>query len=83
VQSNPRLRQASGYSRTAIGSRDGLTTTLSNVSDATGRNERVSVFTTLMQDGTLFYMIGVAPDNEFGSYEPVFRKVASSIQFAR
>ena len=36
-----------------------------------------------MQDGTLFYMIGVAPDNEFTSYEPVFRKVASSIQFAR
>ena len=83
AQSNPRLKQASGYSRASVGNRDGLTTTLSNVSDATGRNERVNVFTALMQDGTLFYMIGVAPDNEFGAYEPVFRKVASSIQFAR
>jgi hypothetical protein len=36
-----------------------------------------------MPDGTLFYMIGVAPDAEFGSYEPVFRKAASSVQFAR
>lgn len=83
AQANPRLKQASGYSRTTIGGRSGLSTTLGNVSDATGRNERVNIFTTLMQDGTLFYLIGVAPDNEFGSYESVFRKVASSVQFTR
>jgi Zn-dependent protease with chaperone function len=83
AQSNPRLKQSSGYTRAAIGDRSGLSATLNNVSDATGRNERINVFTTLMQDGTLFYMIGVAPDNEFNSYEPIFRKVASSVQFAR
>ena len=83
AQSNPRLRQSSGYNRASIGDRTGITTTLDNVSDATGRNERINVFTTLMQDGTLFYLIGVAPDNEFNSYEPVFHKVASSVQFAR
>lgn len=83
AQSNPRLRQASGYNRAGVGNRDGLSITLGNVSDATGENERVKVFTTLLQDGTLFYMIGVAPDQEFGTYEPVFRKVAASIQFAR
>ncbi len=82
-QANPRLRQAGGYNRATIGGRAGLTTTLSNVSDATGRTERVNLFTTLMADGTLFYLIGVAPDNEFGAYEPVFRKVASSVQFAK
>jgi beta-barrel assembly-enhancing protease len=81
--SNPRLKQASGYSRATIGGRPGLSTTLGNVSEATGRNEQVNVFTALMPDGTLFYMIGVAPDAEFGSYEPVFRKAASSVQFAR
>jgi Zn-dependent protease with chaperone function len=81
--SNPRLKQASGYSRATIGGRAGLSTTLGNVSEATGRNEQVNVFTALMADGTLFYMIGVAPDAEFGSYEPVFRKAASSVQFAR
>jgi beta-barrel assembly-enhancing protease len=83
AQSNPRLKQASGYNRVSIGDRTGVTTTLDNVSDATGRNERINVFTTLMQDGTLFYLVGVAPDNEFNSYEPVFHKVASSVQFAR
>jgi hypothetical protein len=56
---------------------------LNNVSDATGRNERINVVTTLMQDGTLFYLIGVAPDDEFSAYQPVIRKVASSIQFTR
>jgi Zn-dependent protease with chaperone function len=83
AQSNPRLKQASEFSRVAVGSRAGLSTVLNNVSDATGRNERINVVTTLMQDGTLFYLIGVAPDNEFTAYEPVIRKVASSIQFTR
>ena len=83
AQSNPQLRQASGYSRAAIGDRAGLSATLDNVSDATGRNERIDVFTTLMQDGTLFYLLGVAPDNEFNSYEQIFRRVAGSVQFAR
>jgi beta-barrel assembly-enhancing protease len=83
AQSNPRLKQASDYTRAAVGDRTGLSAILNNVSDATGRNERINVVTTLMQDGTLFYLIGVAPDNEFSAYEPVIRKVASSIQFAR
>lgn len=83
AQANPRLRQASGYNRSAVGGREGLAITLSNVSEATGERERVRLFTTLLRDGTLFYLIGVAPDGEFGSYEPVFRKVAGSVQFAR
>jgi Zn-dependent protease with chaperone function len=83
AQANPRLQKAGGYNRATIGGRSGLTATLRNVSDATGGTERVNVFTTLMQDGTLFYLIGVAPDAEFGVYEPIFRKVASSIQFTR
>ncbi len=83
AQANPQLRQASNYSRGTIGGRDGLSITLSNVSDATGGNERVKVFTTFMPDGTMFYMVGVAPENEFGAYEPVFRKVAGSVQFTR
>jgi hypothetical protein len=83
AQSNPRIKQASEYNRIGVGDRAGLSTVLSNVSDATGRNERINVVTALMQDGTLFYLIGVAPDNEFSAYEPVIRKVASSIQFAR
>ena len=79
----PATQAASGYGRGADRRSRRLQTTLDNVSEATGRNERINVFTTLMQDGTLFYLIGVAPDNEFNAYEPVFHKVASSVQFAR
>ena len=83
AQSNPRLSRASGYERSAVGGRTGLRASLSNFSDATGRDERIDLYTALLQDGTLFYLIGVAPTNEFGEYQPVFRKVAGSIQFTR
>jgi beta-barrel assembly-enhancing protease len=83
AQSNPRLKKASEYSRATVGAQAGLSAVLDNVSDATGRNERINVVTAFMQDGTLFYIIGVAPDNEFSAYEPVFRKVAGSVQFTR
>ena len=83
ARSNPRLSRPSGYNRTAIANASGLTATLSNVSDVTGRGERISIFTTFLADGTLFYMIGVAPDNEFDTYDPVFSKIASSIRFTR
>jgi hypothetical protein len=83
AQANPRLTKPSGFSRTTIGNREGLRTLLSNVSDATGRPERIELFTTTLQDGTLFYLIGVAPDAEFESYQPVFRRVAGSVQLTR
>ncbi|HEX6974284.1 MAG TPA: M48 family metallopeptidase [Vicinamibacterales bacterium] len=83
AQSNPRLGRQGGYSRAQVGNTTGLRTTLSNVSDATGGNEQIAVYTTQMRDGTLFYMVGVAPAEEFGRYDGVFRKVATSIEFAR
>ena len=83
AQSNPRMSRPSGYARASVGNRAALRTQLSNVSDATGQNERIDLFTAFLQDGTLFYLIGVAPESEFDAYEPVFRRVAGSLQFAR
>ncbi len=82
-QSNQRMRRDSGYDRGNIGGRQGLRTILSNQNDVTGRTERVALYTTLLDDGTLFYMIGVAPEDEFGDYDRVFNRVAGSLQFAR
>jgi Zn-dependent protease with chaperone function len=81
AQSNPRLSRGSGYARATIGGATGLRTTLSNVSEATGGNEQIAIYTAQLRDGALFYLIGVAPAGEFGRYEPVFRKIASSIKF--
>jgi hypothetical protein len=83
VQSNPRMGRNSGYDRGTIGGREGLRTVLSNQNEVTGRPERIALYTTLLNDGTLFYLIGVAPDNEFNNYDQVFNRVVSSVQFVR
>jgi hypothetical protein len=83
AQSNQRMHTQGGYDRGTIGGRSGLRTTLSNQNDVTGKAERIALYTTLLDDGTLFYLIGVAPDNEYGAYDDVFDKVARSLQFAQ
>jgi hypothetical protein len=80
-QGNPQMRRLSNYRRGSIGGRTGLTTTLSNVSEATGAPETIQIFTTLMRDGNLLYLIAVAPSNEFSGYQNVFQRVAGSLQF--
>ena len=40
---------------------------LSNVSDATRGQEVIDLYTALLGDGSLFYVIGVAPREEYTS----------------
>jgi Zn-dependent protease with chaperone function len=82
-RSNPRMRRDSGPDRGSISGRQGLRTTLTNQNEATGRTERIALYTTLLNDGTLFYMIGVAPENEYGEYDRVFNRMVNSLQFAK
>ncbi len=79
-RSNPNLSRPTRYRRATIGGRQGLQSQLSNVSDATGRDERLALFTVLVDDGTLFYAVGVAPTAEFKDYESTFRRVVGSIR---
>ncbi|HAF16516.1 MAG TPA: hypothetical protein DHU55_10600 [Blastocatellia bacterium] len=79
-QGGGNLRQRSGYQRTTVAGRTGSTTTLSNTNEATGQAEVVTVITTQLRNGELFYMIAVAPENEFGSYQNAFRNILRSLQ---
>jgi hypothetical protein len=54
--------------------------TLANVSEVTGREETVTVFTTLLRDNNLFYCIAVAPQGEYQAYQRSFQLVAQSIR---
>lgn len=81
--SNPRLSRPSGYNTVSIAGRQGLHTILSNVSDATGQQERIEVFTALVGNGGLLYALGVAPRDRFSAYQPTFRRVVGSIQLNR
>jgi hypothetical protein len=82
-QSNPRLSASRNYDRGSIGGRQGLHSTASNVSDITGGQEAIEVYTTLLPDGSLFYVLGVAPREDYNAYSGVFRNVVRSIQFTR
>ena len=56
--------------------------TLHNVSEVTGRGETVTVFTTLLRDGNLFYYIAVAPQDEYQAYRRSFQRVVQSIRLS-
>jgi hypothetical protein len=79
ARSNPNLRRQSGYARTTIGQRQGLTTTLTNVS-AEGAQETVNVSTVQLRDGSVLFLIGVAPASEARTYLNTFSQVRQSVQ---
>ncbi len=80
AQGSRNLRQRSGYQRTTVSGRNGLVTTLTNVNEATGRSESVSVVTTQLRSGDLLYVITVAPQNESNDFEYAFNNVVRSIR---
>ena len=80
TQGNSNLRQRGSLARTTVAGRTGLTTSLTNVNEATGQAEAITVITTQLRDGQLFYMLAVAPENELGSYQSAFRNVLRSLQ---
>ncbi|HEX8708256.1 MAG TPA: M48 family metallopeptidase [Pyrinomonadaceae bacterium] len=80
VQGGGGLRQQGGYQRGTIDRHNALASTFSNTNEATGRPESIIIYTTLLRNGDLFYMIGVAPQQEFGSYRGVFSNVLNSIR---
>jgi Zn-dependent protease with chaperone function len=83
AQGNPRLGRASGYVPAAIAGRAALHTIVSNVSEVTGRDERIDVTATRLDDGTLFYVLGVAPRDAFQDYVPFFRRLVESIELSK
>ena len=83
AQSNPQMARAGNSSRGTLGGRPALRTLLANVSEATRTRERIALYTTTMQDGALFYLVGVAPEAEWNTYQQVINRVASSIRFQR
>ena len=77
---NARMRRQGGYRRETIGGRDGITTSLVNVSDATGESESVTLSTTHLRDGSVLFVVGVAPDRDAATYAGVFRRVRQTLQ---
>jgi hypothetical protein len=81
AKSNPNLRNT-GSRRETLGGRTGLTTFLSNVSDATQEQEAIAVSTTYLRDGNVLFLVGVSPRDENPAYEAAFRRIRRSLQIS-
>jgi hypothetical protein len=77
---NSYLRQTTQFQRTTLGGRNALATTLSGRSPLTGRNERVTIVTTQLGNGQVFYMAAVSPQDEYGNYQRAFNDILRSLQ---
>lgn len=80
LQNNPHLRQTSGYGRGTISGRTALSMTLAGPSNLTGRTEVATVYTAMLRNGDLWYVVTVVPDNEQRAYQNAFATVLRSIQ---
>lgn len=80
TQGNRNLRQRGRLFGTTVAGRSGLTTTLTNVNEATGQAESVTLITTQLRNGQLLYMLAVTPENESANYQVAFRNILRSLQ---
>jgi Zn-dependent protease with chaperone function len=80
TQSNNYLRQQSGFARTTVDGRAALAATLVGRSPLTGQNERVTIVTTTLGNGQVFYMAAVSPQNEYTTYQRAFNDILRSLQ---
>lgn len=80
LQGNNYLRQRTGFSQTTLAGRRGYTTILAGRSPITGQNETVTIYTTQLRSGDLFYFAAVAPESESTRYNTAFRSMINSIR---
>ncbi len=80
AQGNRNLRARGNYQDGTIDGRRALAVNLSNVNEATGRNEILTIYTTLTRNGGLFYLITVAPQTDYNTFQNAFANVRRSVQ---
>jgi hypothetical protein len=81
TQDNQSLRKG-GSQRETIGRRTGLSTALTNISAITNRPEAITVYTVLLRNGDLFYLIAVAPQDEVQTYQTTFSAIVGAVELS-
>jgi hypothetical protein len=79
AQGNPDLKMAGEAKFVKLSDRTALGVPLVNPSPLGGQ-EVILLFTTFLSSGELFYYLGVAPEKDMQTYQPVFMKIAQSIK---
>jgi hypothetical protein len=62
-----------------IDGRPALEITLGGRSHVTGRDETVAIYTTMLHNSDSFYLIGVAPRDQYQSYDQSFDRMLRSV----
>jgi hypothetical protein len=78
---NSHLQPRGEAQRTTIAGREWLMTNLAGFSKITNRNETATIYSVLLRNGQMFFLIAVAPLEDMSSYQPTFQSVLNSVQF--
>jgi len=79
-QNNPNLRQQGEYQRATLAGREAGYVPLSNKSILNGEQESLEVIATKMRNGSLLFIIALAPQRDLQAYRPSFQRFARSLQ---
>ncbi|HZT60606.1 MAG TPA: M48 family metallopeptidase [Pyrinomonadaceae bacterium] len=80
LQANNYLSQATDFQRTTLDGRDALAATFTGRSPVNGQSERVTVITTMLSNGRVFYMAAVTPQTEYATYQRTFNDILRSLR---
>jgi len=81
LQGNNYLAAEGRYQQTRLGGRNALARRLSGTSRITNQGEVVDVYTTMLNNRQLFYVVQVAPANERRQYMKTFNDMLQSLRF--
>jgi hypothetical protein len=83
VEGNADFQIANEPQQIDFGGQEGYYTVFSGPSAINGVVEVDTVYTTLTEDGRMFYLITIAPEDEAEVYSPAFEKIIRSLRLAR
>ncbi|MBA3322885.1 MAG: M48 family metalloprotease [Pyrinomonadaceae bacterium] len=83
LESNPDFRVARRPAAINFNGQQGYVTIVAGPSPVTGAVEIDAIYTTATADGRLFYLIAMAPEDEYPAYQPSFERIINSIRLAR
>jgi beta-barrel assembly-enhancing protease len=80
IDANPDFRLARKPERINFGGREAFVTVVAGPSPVTGTLEVDAIYTTATADGRLLYLITIAPEDEYKTYQPAFDHIIASLQ---
>lgn len=80
MQGNPHLRPQSNFQSANMAGRQAQAVTLAGPSPINRQTEVVTIYTTQLRNGEMFYFAAVAPQSESARYNNAFRSMLNSIR---